>query len=48
MLLDGWVTGKLNPKKPTLNISQSSGGRLIRSSDEGERVLNQAKAKRSG
>ncbi len=46
MLLDGWVTGKLNPKKTTLNISQSSGGRLIRSTEEGERVLKAAQERR--
>ncbi|MBX3315442.1 MAG: tryptophan 7-halogenase [Phycisphaeraceae bacterium] len=46
MLLDGWVTGKLNPKKPTLNLSQSGGGRLIRSNDEGTKALEKARQKR--
>lgn len=48
MLLEGWVTGKLNPKKPTLNISHSSGGRLIRSSDDGQRALKEAQERRGG
>ena len=46
MLLEGWVTGKLNPKKPTLNISQSSGGRLIRSTEDGAKALEKAREKR--
>lgn len=45
MIVDGWVEGKLNPKRPTFNIG-SGGGRMIRSSDEGEKALKEAQERR--
>ena len=38
MLTDGWVTGRMNPKRPKMNIDPG-GGRLIRSNEEGNAAL---------
>jgi hypothetical protein len=38
MLTDGWITGKLDTKKPRMPGSDG-GGRSIRSSAEGMRAL---------
>lgn len=42
MLLQGWVTAKLDPKKPKLTIS-STVGRYIRTEDEGRSAMEKAK-----
>lgn len=45
MLIDGWVEGKLNPKRPQFTLD-AGGGRLIRSNEEGMKAMERAKEKR--
>lgn len=47
MLLDGWIVGKVDPKRPMLRVSAES-GREIRSSAEGEAALRSRVAEASG
>lgn len=42
MLIQGWVTAKLDPKKPKLEISSTT-GRLIRSEDAAREAMTKAK-----
>ena len=42
MYIQGWVTAKLDPRKPMLEISSTT-GRLIRSADAAKQALAQAK-----
>lgn len=41
MLVDGWILGKLNKKRPNLTF-EAGAGRMIRSAEEGRKAVEQA------